>query len=276
MMIDRPNFSSFLVSKRDNKLNFVDLHECESRNKSTFKCIEQADNIYNFKDFDWIIINTSDKDLGNSYHNLKLFSFSSLNGNYDHVCPDFLFDCWKEVQIDDYEKVVEQICQINDEKPTTNFLGWRGALTHHNRYNLLKLTDKNLYDVEEIVWDRSNPDKLTCVNYVSLIDSVKKWRYLIDVEGHGYSARVKIFLFSKRLLFLQDRPYKEWYYQDLKPWIHFVPLKPDLSDLNENFEIVRNDPNLEKQIYNNAFDFAQKNLKKSNAFERWKHIIENL
>lgn len=275
-MISRPHFNSFLVSKKENKLNFVSFQNYESRNESTFKSIQEADKLYNFKDFDWILINTDDRDYGNRYQNLKMFSYSTSNENYDHVCPDFVFDCWKEVQIDEYEKVVDQICQLSDTKPLTDLLGWRGALTHPSRFNLLKFTDKSIYDIEEIVWNRSDPKKLTCVNYVSLTDSVKNWRYLIDVEGNGYSARVKFFLFSKRVLFLQSRPYKEWYYQDLKPWTHFVPIRHDLSDLDEKLQIIKNDPKLEEEICNNAFDFAQKNLKKTNALDRWKFIIEQL
>ena len=27
------------------------------------------------------------------------------------------------------------------------------------------------------------------------------------------------------------RNYRQWYYDDLKPWTHFVPVKADLSDL---------------------------------------------
>src|SRR6266481_1107819 len=78
-----------------------------------------------------------------------------------------------------------------------NMLGWRGAASHPNRNILVNLNNNMDIDAEFIRWDRSNPDRLTCVNYVSLPDHPKKWRYMIDIEGAGYSARLKLFFFSK-------------------------------------------------------------------------------
>lgn len=276
MEIQFPHFNSLLVTKRDGQLGFKGLQNYETRNESTAKCIAEADRIYNFKDFDWFLVNTDDKDLGNNYQGLKMFSYSTGNDDYSHVCPDWTFDNWSQVQIGDYEETVQQISMIGQLRPMTDLMGWRGAMTHPNRHHLLRFTDKSKYDIEEIQWDRSDPGKLTCTNYVSLIDTVKKWRYLIDVEGNGFSARVKPFLFSKRVLFLQDRPYKEWYYPDLKPWVHYVPVKWDLSDLDENLDKIRNDTQLEDEIRFNAHEFAQNNLRREHALKRWNDLIQTL
>lgn len=276
MEIQYPQFNSLLVVKRDGQLGFKSLQNYETRNESTAKCIAEADRLYNFKDFDWFLVNTDDKDYGDNYQGLKMFAYSTGTDDYGHVCPDWTFDNWSQVQIGDYEETVQQISMIGELRPMTDLMGWRGAMTHPNRHHLLRFTDKSKYDIEEIQWDRADPGKLTCTNYVSLIDTVKKWRYLIDVEGNGFSARVKPFLFSKRVLFLQDRPFKEWYYPDLKPWVHYVPVKWDLSDLDENLDKIRNDPALEDEIRFNAHEFAQNNLRREHALKRWNDLIQTL
>lgn len=271
--LQRPNFSSFIFWKDQEGLKWVDLHECESRNTSTFRIIQLADQKYNFQNFAPIIVNTSDKKIGDEYFGLRMLSFSTDDNNFDNVCPDFIFNHWTEVQIDDYEDTRKNLELLGNEKPETDMLGWRGANTHHNRNFLVRYNDKKDFDVEFIVWDRSNPERLTCTNYVSLEDHVRKWRYLIDVEGHGWSARLKFFFFSKRLIFIQDRPHKEWFFPKLIPWKHYVPVKRDLSDLLENLQKIKQNEELEKEIITNAFNFAQENLTRENAIQKWSEIL---
>jgi len=276
MEITRPPFNSLAVAKKDNRLLFHSMQNYETRNESTIKQIQHADYLYNFDDFNWILINIDDASIGNHYEGMKVFSYSTPDNDYSHVCPDFLIDSWPQVQINDYQSEIYKISKLGDMTPETDLLGWRGAMTHHNRFHLLKYIDKTLYDIEQIDWIRSTPEKLTCHNYVSLPDSIKKWRYLIDVEGRGYSARVKTFLFSKRVLFLQSRPHKEWYYEHMIPWKHYVPVQPDLSDLEENLKIIKTNPQLEDMIRMSAYEFAINNIQRKHALERWKQLLENV
>lgn len=269
-------FNALAFRKVNGKLEFVSCRNYETRNESTARLISTADYLYGFKDFDWVMVNTDDRDHGDSFHGLKLLSYCTATNSYNHVVPDFLFDNWPQTQFYDYNESVNELGQNGDIPAETNLLGWRGAMTHPNRRHLLKFTDKSKYDIEEIVWDRTNPDKLVCHNFVSMTDAPKKWRYLIDVEGNGWSARVKVFLFSKRVLFLQDRPYKEWWYEKLSPWAHYVPVNSDLSDLEHNLNIIRNDPVLEDEIRFNAFEFANKNLRRINAVTRWGEVLNAL
>lgn len=269
-------FNALAFRKVNGKLEFVSCRNYETRNESTARLISTADYLYGFKDFDWVMINTDDRDHGDSFHGLKLFSYCTASNSYNNVVPDFLFDNWPQTQFYDYNESVNLLATNGDTPAETDLLGWRGAMTHPNRRNLLKFIDKSKYDIEEISWDRTNPDKLVCHNFVSMIDAPKKWRYLIDVEGNGWSARVKVFLFSKRVLFLQDRPYKEWWYRDLKPWVHYVPVNSDLSDLDQGLDFIKKDPALEDEIRFNAFEFANKNLRRVNAVARWGEVLNAL
>ncbi len=274
--IIRPGFNSLLVTKKNGKLKFQSLKNYETRNESTAKIISRADQLYNFKDFNWVLINTGDKDKGKEYRRLKVFAYSTRSQDFSHVCPDWTFDSWTQVQIGDYERISKEMADLGDLPPSSNLMGWRGAITHPNRRRLLGFTDRNKYDFKEIQWNRENPNKLTCANYVSLPDAVKKWRYFIDIEGNGFSARVKLCLFGKRLLFLQERQHKEWYYPKMKPWVHYVPIKRDLSDLDYHLDVIKKDLKLEDEIRKNAFDFACNNLKVEHALKRWSDLINAL
>ena len=42
--------------------------------------------------------------------------------------------------------------------------------------------------------------------------------------------------------------FRQWYYDRLQPWEHFVPVKADLSDLFEQYDWVRSNPSRARQI----------------------------
>ena len=58
------------------------------------------------------------------------------------------------------------------------------------------------------------------------------YRYQVDVDGIS-CAWLSCFLklASKSLMLKVQSPYKQWYYGDLLPWKHYVPVASDLRDL---------------------------------------------
>ncbi|ODV88932.1 glycosyltransferase family 90 protein [Tortispora caseinolytica NRRL Y-17796] len=54
-------------------------------------------------------------------------------------------------------------------------------------------------------------------------------KYLIDIDGHSFSARFKAFLESRSLPF-KATIFKEWHDSRITPWLHFIPLDNTLDD----------------------------------------------
>ena len=103
-------------------------------------------------------------------------------------------------------------------------------------------------------------------NHVTLEDHCR-YRYLIDLQGRGYSARVKLLLFSGRPLFLQARRWREFYFCDLEPMVHYVPVREDLSDLGQMLEWAEAHPDQARQIAHNARQYALSHLRRHHAIE---------
>lgn len=72
------------------------------------------------------------------------------------------------------------------------------------------------------------------------------YRFLIDIGGNGYSGRLKLLLFSRHPLLIVDRDYIEFFHSSLVPYVHYVPVKMDLSDLLEKARWIRD--NYEKRL----------------------------
>jgi len=89
------------------------------------------------------------------------------------------------------------------------------------------------------------------------------------VEGRGYSARLKILLFSGRPVLLQERAWCEWWHFELVAFEHYIPVKEDLSDLLEMVSWARDHPEEADKIAKAAKLFADTKLTRAAALARW-------
>ena len=85
-------------------------------------------------------------------------------------------------------------------------------------------------------------------------------KYLVIVDGNGWPDRLSSFLRSGSLVFLSTIQ-KEWVINQLIPWEHYVPVKPDLSDLVEKLDWAYHHDEQAKKIAMNALAFAKNNLR---------------
>ncbi|KAJ9108572.1 hypothetical protein QFC19_002288 [Naganishia cerealis] len=61
-------------------------------------------------------------------------------------------------------------------------------------------------------------------------DKANNYKYIFDIDGNGWSARFKR-LMSTNSLILKNTVFPEWYQDRIQAWVHYVPIKSDLSDL---------------------------------------------
>ncbi|SEJ75805.1 Glycosyl transferase family 90 [Dyadobacter sp. SG02] len=199
------------------------------------------------------------------------------------VCPDFTFDKWIECGIDDYERTTSMILVNSQEPPVSEKLFWIGnPRTQELRFKLISLGIQNAERLRIIPmnWlrDYSKGHKHRFTHYVSLEDHTK-YKYLIDCGAAGFSGRLKFLLHSNRTLFLVDRQQnnREYFYDQLVPYEHFIPVAEHLHDLLAKITWADNHPSEAQQIAKNAKEFAIQYLSRRAAVEYFaKAIIENI
>jgi hypothetical protein len=86
-----------------------------------------------------------------------------------------------------------------------------------------------------------------------------KYQILIDGNSCAYS-RAYWQLFSNALMFKIDSNNVQWYYKDLRPYIHYVPVKEDLSDLGDQIEWAKEHDEEAQAIVRRANVFAKEHL----------------
>src|SRR5690606_31933673 len=111
-------------------------------------------------------------------------------------------------------------------------------------------------------------------SFMTMEDQVAKYRYMIDVEGLGYSGRLKLFLHAHRALLMLDRPYKEYFYDEMEAFRHYIPVGRYGSDVLERIDWLRSNPRREAEIINEAQEFARRRLTRQKAIESWAKLLE--
>ena len=85
----------------------------------------------------------------------------------------------------------------------------------------------------------------------------------------------KSFVFYWQTIFQVDRKQKEYWCKDIKPFVHYISVKEDLSDLVEKIDWAEKNNKKANLIAKNAQKFAINNLTKSKAIEEFEKIIVN-
>ncbi|KAJ3349831.1 F-actin-capping protein subunit alpha [Entophlyctis luteolus] len=87
-------------------------------------------------------------------------------------------------------------------------------------------------------------------SYVSFEDTMK-FKYLLVVDGNTWPSRTPSYLTSNSVILLSTA-FTDWYMWMLEPFVHYVPVKLDLSDLDDKLRWLRDNDDAARQISENA------------------------
>ncbi|KAL7541600.1 hypothetical protein ACHAXR_011057 [Thalassiosira sp. AJA248-18] len=91
------------------------------------------------------------------------------------------------------------------------------------------------------------------------LEELGRYRYHIDLGGGGgttWSGTLEK-LGLPGLLFHHITPTKDYLHDIMKPWVHYVPVKEDLSDLHDKFIWAESHPKMAQSISDNATQLAK-------------------
>jgi len=162
------------------------------------------------------------------------FDCVTTNKKDDEIFPDFVFGNWEDIGLTDYDTFVKQIVEKSNSEITDDRLFWSGNLQNvpqREQYIRLSKEFPNLFKSEIITWKGGPQDKTTPIGNFIEIKNLYQFKYLIDLSGVGYSARLKLLTYCGRPLFIADRIYYSWSdIEILKQNLH-IPINGNLLDL---------------------------------------------
>lgn len=280
------HFTSFAVAKINGELIFQDFQRrylavgnktisntAPEKTESSIKIIKDADSLYGFRDFDPVLINTTESDDHFGYgveKGIRILNYCTRWDHFIDTCPDYTFDTNQAIGYGSYDTYCDQISVAGIREPKFDKAVWRGNVDSGKRVRsaLLRIDNSKILDCAN-TGNNSKESEM----FMSLLEQVSNYKFLINVSSYGYSKRLKYMMFSRRPILLVDRDYKEWFWQSLIPFVHYVPVNRDLSDLEEKILLLKDDQQLSEKISNNAYEFAIKNLRYENALERFNELL---
>lgn len=67
----------------------------------------------------------------------------------------------------------------------------------------------------------------------------RQYKYQINMDGTVAAYRLPYLLAGDSVVLKQDSIYYEHFYNELRPWEHYVPVRADLGDLLEKIQWAR-------------------------------------
>jgi len=215
------------------------------------------------------------------------------------ICPDFTFWAYSGAYMPSADGVsgwANFHRDLLNKKPSPNpspRIGWRGSCQ-----SLSAIKEQTAQNPNFELWNgaprlglrelsREHPDIIDakCPNQegsqhrLTPIELRDNYKYLLEAGGGGCSCRVKWLLCLKRLCFIREKAWSAFYEINLKPYVHYIPIKEDFSDLIEKYHWAEDNPEKCEEIIDNCSTFVERFLSPKSLAQRWHdtihYIVEN-
>ena len=151
--------------------------------------------------------------------------------------------------------------------------------SYHDKYDFLDIGLTGLLSkTPEDIYGKYLKDRKT-------IEELSHYKYLLCVEGHDVATGLKWNLMSSSVIMMAAPTIASWYMEDfLEPFVHYIPLKDDFSDIAEKFEWAESHPHVCENIILSAnafiksFDDINKEINLNQSIIKWysDHVIYNV
>ncbi|XP_046385812.1 protein O-glucosyltransferase 2-like [Ischnura elegans] len=213
---------------------------------------------------DWPLIRKEKLDSKDAI--IPMFSWCGSKDTHDIIMPTYdlteaTLECMGRVTLDMLS------IQGNVELPWEERIEkgfWRGRDSRMERLNLVAMSRKRpdllnasltnffFFRDQEEVYGPKEPH----VSFFKFFD----YKYQVTLDGTVAAYRLPYLLAGGSLVLKQDSDYYEHFYPHLKPGVHYLPVKSDLSDLITQIEWAKNHDLEAKRIGEAGRVFADKNL----------------
>jgi hypothetical protein len=177
-----------------------------------------------------------------------------------------------------YQSPSDMICKswelpLNDKSWETlrSKLIWRGmnygflhTLTHKQFETLFEVPEIPFFPRRQLMEMSKNHSWINAswsdsLKWLSLNEQ-RSYKYHIDVGGAGGTSWTGTInkLAMPGLLFHHETPSKDWFYETLERWNHYIPIRTDLSDLDSKYKWAEQNQQKARDIARNATDFVRK------------------
>ncbi|XP_056620188.1 protein O-glucosyltransferase 1 [Triplophysa dalaica] len=100
-----------------------------------------------------------------------------------------------------------------------------------------------------------------------------EYKYLFNFRGVAASFRFKHLFLCGSLVFHIGEEWLEFFYPQLKPWVHYIPVKQDLSNISELLQFVKENDGVANEIAMRGKKFILDHLRIEDIYFYWERLL---
>jgi Glycosyl transferase family 90 len=188
------------------------------------------------------------------------------------------FGVWNRFCIE----LVERNVQRKTFAEKINQVVWRGAIhareVERSRVTLLQFAAQTHGFNETSHWlDAQEVTKSEDPAHMEFHE-LAEYRYHIDIGGLSGTAwgGLRWKLCTGLLVFKVESWANDWWYDTLEPWTHYIPVRPDVSDLHERYQWTQDNPEKAQEIAEAGRQRCLETLGEEKAKEQYQAAVRQL
>ena len=229
---------------------------------------------------DWPLVKMKDKPL-------PMISWCGSHDSLDLVLPTYelteaSIECMGRQSVDVLASLTRNDVPW-EEKMEKIF--WRGRDSNKERLKLVRMAREYPgyinASMTAFFFFRDEATELGTTPHVPFFEFFN-YKYQLCIDGTVAAYRLPYLLAGGSVVFKTESKYFEHFYPDLEPWVHYIPVNEDLSNLVERIQWARENDGKSFEIAQNARSYALHNLLPDQVLcyyasfiSRWAKLVTN-
>lgn len=194
-----------------------------------------------------------------------------INNEYIIAVPDRYYFCLNKYN--KYRSIYLNI-RFSDKKPKLVYAG----KNYGSKYNFFLRKDIQINQREyfKSIKDKiSVNDNLYVPEHFISIREMIEYKYILDIDGNAGTWDATAWkLNSNSVIFKTKSVWKQWFFEEYKEWVHYIPINEDFTDIQEKINWCENNQEKCIEITKNCRKLFKKIYLYSNVEKTTKTTIE--
>lgn len=158
-----------------------------------------------------------------------------------------------------------------------NKIIYGGRRERSSKYNFLRRRDIEINQREYFYSDAVSKENVVCPSGWIHDYEMIKYKYILDIDGNGCTWDATAWkLNSGSVILKTESRWRQWFYDDYLPWVHYVPINDDFSNLQEMYCWCEQNQDKCEEIVKNAKQLFQKTYKFHNVIKYTVGLLDKL
>ena len=146
-----------------------------------------------------------------------------------------------------------------------------------SKYNFLKRRDIEIGQREYFYSDAVSKENVVCPSGWIHDYEMINYKYILDIDGNSCTWDATAWkLNSGSVIFKTESRWRQWFYDDYLPWVHYVPINDDFSNLQEMYCWCEQNQDKCEEIVKNAKELFQKAYRFNNVIQHTIGLLDKL